>query len=141
MRLQTPVKQKEGGVVFVCTHPTLQSLDNNNQHTTSERQLRTRRDGKNYTAHRSTEETFGLKAGYTVRECVFFALLCILSQTALRSLIVHSNYWIYIYIYVYKYIYIHIYIYNQRHNLWRQWFLAHKTLNLGAIFKIFCMFV
>ena len=32
-------------------------------------------------------------------------------------------------------------LYNQRHNLRRQWFLAHKTLNLGAIFKIFCMLV
>ena len=31
--------------------------------------------------------------------------------------------------------------YNQGHNLRRQWFLAYKTLNFGAIFKIFCMFV
>ena len=36
---------------------------------------------------------------------------------------------------------VYICIYNQGHKFRRQWFLAYKTLNFGAIFKIFCMFV
>ena len=31
----------------------------------------------------------------------------------------------------------YIYIYSGRQNVRRQWFLANKTLNLGAIFMIF----